>query len=60
VEIVENELEDKAKSKPTKVKSKKGKFKPGRKDIIAARKTHTTAGTPSVGKYASEKEGNAR
>jgi hypothetical protein len=58
---VENELEEEAKSKTTKAKSKKGKFKPTRKDIIAARKTHATAGTPSIGKLGThEKEGNIR
>ena len=62
----EVEHEDVAKSEPT-AKSKKGKLKPklGRKDIIATRKTHATAGTPSTGTatvksgtHASEKEGN--
>jgi len=38
----------KARSEPTKVKYKKGKSKPGRKDIIATRKTHATTGTPSA------------
>ena len=46
---VEEEDEEQAKFKPTKAKSKKGKLKPGRKDIIATRKTHATAGTPSTG-----------
>ena len=59
------EDEEEAKSKPTKAKSKKGKLKPGRKDIIATRKTHATAGTPSTGNTTVksgtyEKERNAR
>ena len=63
-DVVEED-EEQAKSKPTKAKSKKGKLKPGRKDIIATRKTHATAGTPSTGNTnvksgSHEKEQNAR
>ena len=48
---VESEDESKKKStkvKPVTVKSKKGNLKPGRKQIIATRKTNATAGTPSI------------
>ena len=59
----EDEGSIEATSEPTKAKSKKGKSKPGRKDIIAARKTHATVGTPSTGTRTIksgtyEKEGN--
>jgi hypothetical protein len=62
---LEYEQEDEAKSKPTKAKSKKGKLKLGRKDILATRKTHATAGSPSTGTTTvksgtHEKEGNVR
>jgi hypothetical protein len=67
---VEVESEDESKKKSTKVnpvtvKSKKGNLKPGRKHIIATRKTNATAGTPSITTTsiksgAHENEGNTR
>jgi hypothetical protein len=61
---VEVESEDESEKKATKVKAKKGNLKPGRKHIIATRKTHATAGTPSVTTNiksgAHENEGNTR
>ena len=56
--------EDESKKKSTKAKSKKGSLKPGRKQIIATRKTQATVGTPSITTTiiksgAHENEGNA-
>ena len=44
---VESEDDD-SKKKSTKVKSKKGGLKPGRKQIIATRNTQATVGTPYI------------
>ena len=61
VEVESEHDTSKNEAKSTKVKSKKSKSKIGHKDIIATRKIHATAGTPSIIKLAAhESKGSAR